>query len=63
MNQPSQYLRCGLEALAWAFLTLCIAIVVLAGAVGYVSSPKSVAALEPLPVLRWDDIQPYSRTR
>lgn len=51
------YRRRGLQVVAWVCLTLCVAIIGFAGSVAYLTSSRTFAALDPLPVLRWDDVR------
>lgn len=44
------------QAVAWVALGLCICIIVLASVIASVTATRQMAALDPLPVLRWDDI-------
>lgn len=47
----------GVRALAWTCLGLCLLLVAFAATVAAVTSTRRVAALDPLPALRWDDVR------
>lgn len=49
--------RAALHAAAWVCLALCLGIAMFAGLIATLTAPSRFAALDPLPVLRWEDVR------